>query len=519
MSRPNCVLTWTAGGQERTAELGEGDTTIGRSPDACVIVIDNERVSRRHAVARPADNTWTITDLGAANGTFVNGERLLRDEPRVLADGDVIRVGAVELKTRLVAPPSPPIVFEQEELIKGATMSLPLDDVKALLSGGAVWITDLFNEAAEGLLSSSSLDAMLDTVLALIFKHLPAQRGSVCLYERDGETLVHRASRTARGITEEPLRLSQTIVDKAVHGREAFLYQRGVGFGQESVSILQLEIRSAMCAPLVSGNKVVGLVYADTTNLARLFEDQHLKIFSTLAKLSAVAVEEARLRDEIVREQAIRESLARYSGKAVVDRIMASTGGQMIVDEAEVSVLFADLVGFTSLAENLSPSEVTRVLNGVFDHLTQAVFECEGTLDKFIGDEVMAFFGAPLPQPDHAVRAVRAAMRLQEKLHDYNSAHPEQKPLEMRIGINSGSVVVGDIGSIERKDYTVIGDTVNTAKRIESMGTGKGEIVIGPATYAAVKDAFRCEALPPIELKGKRGSVQTYRVTVEKVRS
>ena len=510
MSRPGCVLTWTAGGKDHTAELSDGETVLGRAPEMSNVVIDNERVSRRHALVRPAGAAWTIIDLGAANGTFVNGERLARDEPHTLADGDTIRLGAVELKCALTAPPAPPIVFDQEE-IKGATTILPLDDVRALI-GGAVWIADLFNEAAEGLLSSPSLDAMLDTVLALVFKHLPAQRGSVCMYDRDGATLVQKASRTARGITEEPLLLSQTVVEAAVRDRKAFLYRRGLSENPESRSIVALEIRSAMCAPLVSGDKVVGLLYADTKNLIQPFDDQHLKVFSTLAKLSAVAVEEARLREEIVREQSIREGLSRYSGKAVVDRIMASTGGQMIVDEAEVSVLFADLVGFTSLAENLSASEVTRVLNGVFDHLTRAVFECEGTLDKFIGDELMAFFGAPLPQPDHAIRAVRAALRLQEKLRDYNAAHPDQKPLEMRIGINSGSVVVGDIGSFERKDYTVIGDTVNTAKRIESTAASPGDIVIGASTYEVVKDLFTCEPLKPVELKGKRGAMQTYRV-------
>jgi adenylate cyclase len=511
VSRPACVLAWTAGGKSHTAELTEGETILGRAPEPKGVVIDHERVSRTHAVVRPSGAAWTITDLGAANGTFVNGARLARDHPHTLADGDIVRLAGVEVTCRLVAPPAPPIVFEQED-VRGATSVLSLDDVRAIIGGGGAWIADLFSEAAEGLLSSPSLDAMLGTVLALVFKHLPAERGSVCLYEKDGGVLVHRASRTAKGVAEEPLRLSQTIVDRAVRDRQAFLYQRGLGANQESMSIVALEIRSAMCAPLVSGEKVVGLLYADTKNLLKPFDDQHLKVFSTLAKLSAVAVEEARLRDAIVREQAIRESLARYSGKAVVDRIMASTGGQMIVDEAEVSVVFADLVGFTSLAENLSPSEVTRVLNGVFDHLTRAVFECEGTLDKFIGDEVMAFFGAPLPQPDHAVRAVRAAMRLQEKLREYNAAHPDQKPLEMRIGINSGSVIVGDIGSLERKDYTVIGDTVNTAKRIEAFATGRGEIVIGPSTYEAVKACFRCEPLAPIELKGKRGALQAYRV-------
>ncbi|MGE0703788.1 MAG: adenylate/guanylate cyclase domain-containing protein, partial [Vicinamibacterales bacterium] len=215
----------------------------------------------------------------------------------------------------------------------------------------------------------------------------------------------------------------------------------------------------------------------------------------------------------IERERSIRDNLARYSDRAVVDRIMASQSGQMIVEEAEVSVIFADLSGFTTMSENLTPSEVTGVLNGVFDKLTRAIFEHEGTLDKFIGDEVMAFFGAPLPQPDHALRAVNAALLLQKRLEEYNAEHADRAPLAMRIAINSGTVVAGDIGSLERRDYTIIGDTVNTAKRIESTATGRGEIVVGPGTYEMIKDHFTCRAQDPVPLKGKQKTIVTYVVT------
>jgi adenylate cyclase len=185
----------------------------------------------------------------------------------------------------------------------------------------------------------------------------------------------------------------------------------------------------------------------------------------------------------------------------------------MIVDEVEVSVMFADLSGFTTLSEQLTPSQVTGVLNGVFDKLTRAIFEYEGTLDKYIGDEVMAFFGAPLPQADHAVRAVKAAILLQQRLEEYNADHPDQAPLAMRIAINSGTVIAGDIGSLERRDYTIIGDTVNTAKRIESTATSRGQIVVGPKTYEAIKDQFNCTPQDPVPLKGKQRAVQTYVVT------
>lgn len=528
MSAGRCVLNYVLDGVAHSVEVkaSSTETTIGRSPAHSDVVVASQDVSRKHAVVRHEQGRWSIIDSGAANGTFVNGRRLTKGEPYPLKDGDAIVLGTVLMACAIVDAPapgtSPPLVtlrptgavqFEEDD--RGVTeAALPLDDLGTVL-GGAGWIVDLFSEVAEGLLASTTLDVTLEHVLTLVFNHVPAHRGSIWLYDAEGR-LVHRASRTSKGASGEAPRLSQTIVQRAVADRQAFLYRRDNMTGREAESIVALEIRSAMCVPLVSGDKVVGLLYADTRNLAAPFTNEHLKLVSTLAKLSAVGVEQAYLREDIERERAIRDNLARYSDASVVDRIMASKSGQMIVDEADVSVIFADLSGFTTLSEQLSPSEVTGILNSVFDKLTRAIFHHEGTLDKFIGDEVMAFFGAPLPQADHALRAVRAALLLQERLAEYNAEHPDREPLAIRIAINSGTVVVGDIGSHERRDYTIIGDVVNTAKRIESTATARNQIVIGPATHEAVKDEFDCTPQEPIPLKGKQQVVRTYIVNHKK---
>jgi adenylate cyclase len=226
-----------------------------------------------------------------------------------------------------------------------------------------------------------------------------------------------------------------------------------------------------------------------------------------------VAVEQASLRDGLRREQDIRTRLARYSSPAVVDRIVSdsSESATMSTEEADVTVVFADLTGFTTMAETLEPGETVRVLNQVFERMTEAIFEFEGTLDKFRGDGLMAFFGAPLHLPDHAQCAVAAAVRMQELLAELNS-YSEDRQLQMRIGINSGNVVVGDIGSPQRKDYTVIGDMVNTASRLESSVALPGEVVIGEETWRRVRGRFDCEPLEPARLKGKRKLVQPYKV-------
>jgi adenylate cyclase len=254
----------------------------------------------------------------------------------------------------------------------------------------------------------------------------------------------------------------------------------------------------------------------DRQSSAHPFDMAQLQALSTLALLAAIAVEQASLRDDVRREQERRGRLARYSSPAVVERILEAPGSAtslMVADEGEISVVFADLTGFTTMAERLPPSEVVLILNQVFERLTSAVFALDGTLDKFRGDGMMAFFGAPLAMPDHAERAVEAALRMQEALEALNEARQGVRPIRMRIGVNSGSAVIGDIGSPQRKDYTVIGDVVNIASRLESSVAQPGQVVIGEATWQAAQNRFHADALEAVMLKGKRKSVQPYLIT------
>jgi adenylate cyclase len=276
-----------------------------------------------------------------------------------------------------------------------------------------------------------------------------------------------------------------------------------------------MEIHSAMCAPLLRQGKVSGYLYVDRQSASRGFEMPQLEALSILALLAAIAVEQAALRDDVRREQERRQRLARYSSAAVVERILEAPGagtGAMAADEGEVSVLFADLAGFTDLAERLPPSEVILILNEVFERLTSAVFALDGTLDKYSGDGMMAFFGAPLAMPDHASRAVEAALRMQEAVAALNAERDGAEPIRMRIGVNSGTVVVGDVGTPQRKDYTVIGDVVNVASRLESSVASPGEVIIGEATWQLAGHAFLCEPLGEVKLKGKQEGARPYRV-------
>jgi len=164
------------------------------------------------------------------------------------------------------------------------------------------------------------------------------------------------------------------------------------------------------------------------------------------------------------------------------------------------------------MSESMAPRDVTAMLNELFQMLTEEVFREGGTLDKFIGDALMVFFGAPIPQHDHALRAVRAARGMLGRLEQFNAARPPAARLGLRIGINTGPVVVGDVGALQRRDYTVIGDTVNVASRLESSVARVGQVVIGPETYAGVRESFACHPIDPLVLKGKTQSFQPFLV-------
>ena len=166
-------------------------------------------------------------------------------------------------------------------------------------------------------------------------------------------------------------------------------------------------------------------------------------------------------------------------------------------------MLFADIGGFTSMSERMSPSAVALLLNDYLSRMTDVIFKYEGTLDKYIGDAIMAVFGAPLDMPDHAERAIRTALEMQERLAEWNAERKEGPAFRVRIGINSGKAVAGEIGSVNKKEYTVLGDTVNIASRLESSVAKPGMVVVGENTYRHGRGPVRVPAAGVLHPQGQ----------------
>src|SRR5882762_1338781 len=227
--------------------------------------------------------------------------------------------------------------------------------------------------------------------------------------------------------------------------------------------------------------------------------------------------EVAKLNASIAALEAQRTTL----GDAVVDPAIGALRQQIsqlsAVKEKEapederklVTIVFADISGFTALSEKKDPEEVREMMNACFQSLVPIVQKYEGTIDKFIGDEIMALFGAPIAHEDDPERALRAALEMMDAITAVNRQHGTE--LGIHIGINSGPVIAGQIGSENRRDYSVMGDAVNLAARLEDASS-RGEIFVGPSTYQQTTHLFEFEEIPPLTLKGKEAPVQVHRL-------
>jgi class 3 adenylate cyclase len=173
--------------------------------------------------------------------------------------------------------------------------------------------------------------------------------------------------------------------------------------------------------------------------------------------------------------------------------------------------MFVDLVGFTAMSESLDPPMVAATLNEFFSEMTDVIFDHHGTLDKFLGDGLLAVFGAPLPQADHAANAVRAAIHMRRVLRGLNARRSEA-PLEMRVAVHTGRALTGDIGSPKRRDFTVLGDVVNTASRMESSVSQPGQIVISRETLEQSGGGFAVTPLGSFTLRGRQSAVDVFAV-------
>jgi len=218
--------------------------------------------------------------------------------------------------------------------------------------------------------------------------------------------------------------------------------------------------------------------------------------------------------DDISEAEILRDTFGRFLSQQVMEKILSDADLRSLRSaRRDVTVLFADMRDFTAFAEQHPPEQVVDVLNAYFDVMVQVLFEYQGTLDKFLGDGILALFGTPLVQSDHPQRAVQVALDMQRAATRLNATRQRrgQPTLHIGIGINSGEAIVGNIGSEKRMEYTVIGDMVNVAQRLQALARG-GEIVIGASTLPHVQSLVTVYDTVETHVKGRRQPVLAHRI-------
>jgi adenylate cyclase len=231
-------------------------------------------------------------------------------------------------------------------------------------------------------------------------------------------------------------------------------------------------------------------------------------VFAILLSFLAVIV--YRIMTEEKDKRRIRDMFGKYVSPSVVDQILQNPPELGGVDK-ELSVFFSDIRGFTTLSESLTPQELINHLNLYLTAMTDVILEYQGTLDKYIGDSIMCFWGAPLPQAEHAILACKCALRQMQVLEELNAGFSQDRKINIGIGINSGIMTVGNMGSLGRMNYTLAGDNVNLGARLE--GTNKQyltNIIMSEYTYGLVKGRVLARELDNIRVKGKNKHVQIY---------
>jgi len=532
------ILQFEEGGATKELEVNEPELVIGRAPD-CGLVINAPGISRRHCAIRREQDGVYIQDLDSKNGTRVNSvevaraklkpndkvmvaEKVLLFEPRDMPSQDFKIATDESITDRMVELSEERQLNEEQGTIMRKAHEA--QDIIAPAVGqrgaDAQRIVAVVVEVAKALIAVKSVDEIIAKVMNLIFEHLPADRGCLLLRDQTGELrpkVVHRRSERS---SQEAIRISRTIVNKALDDGMAILTQDAQldpSFSA-SESIRFLGIKSAMCAPLFHQGKSIGIIYLDSPTSAAMFGQPDLDLLTAMANFAAVGIEQAQLSEKVQQEKTRRERLARYHSPSVVTRILDDVDrGEkedllLEPEEREVTILFADIVGFTPMSARMEPRRVADLLNGYFSEMTEIIFKYEGTLDKYIGDAIMAVFGAPNVMPDHPYRAVCAALDMLERLEALNQKRSQDPRFSIRIGINTGRAVAGDIGSSQRMEYTVLGNTVNLASRIESMASKPNQVVVGEDTYRCISDGFVCDDMGPIQLKGIEDKANVYRI-------
>jgi len=544
-----------ASGRQAQHQLNSRVTCmIGRAPDNQV-VLDDPRASRHHAHIQPGDDgSFTLIDgvfvngqiKRSANKVFINGEQKFEHQ---LNDGDRVTIGASTLRfeqpkeertadlsfddkplghTQLLMSAKDVITTvlrQSDPSISGGTVLPRGDKVLESLQRKANILAEIY-EMSKALGAGFDLDRIFKMATDIIFRSTPADRVVALLTESvvtdqsaDNAKLFPIATRARDAKLEahaHKMTIGRTITRKVMKERVALLSQDAAADEQFAGvdSIVSQGVRSTICAPLVTESGVHGALYADRLDPFSAFKPDDLELISAVAAQTAIAVENVRAHERLAKEEVARANYSRFLPEYVVKQMLENPESFKLGGVTQtITVLFADIRGFTRISEHAPPEKIVQLLNRYFSAMTDIIFAHGGTLDKYLGDGLMALFGAPTVTPKDAANAMAAAVAMQRRMLSINDElHAEGYPeIGIGIGLHTGEVIVGYIGSERRSEYTAIGDTVNTASRLESNAKA-GEILVSEVTANAARSRYQLAPRDPISVKNRVQPVTLFEI-------
>lgn len=562
------------GGSPREFDLEPGKNyTIGRSNEN-TIILNDRRVSRKHAHIVADGDKFRLVDGYYENGAlkrsvnhvFVNGSPVLE---KPLDQGDVVIIGESQLMfldvlpqpfipehhvnyasaAPAVARSAPTIAdsnpkgidFDDKPLgqtqmkisaneIIGRQSHLSMDssvpspeEIKDLRRKAKM--LELLYEMSRSLGTVFDLKEIFDRATDLIFRGSPADRVVALLADEtlDGKILdyslvpvsVKTRDQKIEAMTDS-LTISRTITQKVMREKVALLSQDAKTDAQflGAESIVSQGVRSTICAPLITESNVHGVIYADRLDPFAAFTQDHLELISAVAAQTAVTVETVKAHKKLAREEVARANYSRFMPEYVVKQLLQNPDSFRLGGVNQVvTVLFADIRGFTAISEREKPEKVVGLLNKYFSAMSDIIFAHGGTLDKYIGDGLMAIFGAPTVGEEDALNAVKAAVTMQKQIAKLNDELRSEgyEGISIGIGLHTGEATIGYIGSEKRSEYTAIGDTVNLAARLESNAIG-GQVLMSEATAAASGNLIPVNQREPLTVKNRTQPVNVLEV-------
>ncbi len=499
--------------------------SVGRHPNNTIQILDRI-ASKEHCRIQLENGGYVLHDLGSLNGTYVNSARVSQHN---LQTGDEILIGSTkllfldrissdEMLGRVTMTPGMLQSHIRTKLAPQVDQSFvpekAIQDIEHLRRDYEKLRIGYELQRSIGI--ELDLDKLLGKILDRAFEMLAADRGVVLLFD-DNDQLQPRAVKTRKARGDENIVLSSSIINEVVREKAAVLSSDAAidSRFKGSHSVIMQGIRSTMAVPIIVGGQLFGIMILDSQIATNAFGEKDLQLFTGIANQAALSIQNVKLAKKIEAEAQMRAKFERMMSPILAEQVLSgklevTKGGEL----REATVLFADIRGFTPLSEGLGAQDVVAMLNEYFEMMIEIVFHNEGTLDKFIGDEIMVLYGAPTSRADDPVRAVRTALEMQAALIEFNRTRQAEGmvPILIGVGINTGEVVAGYMGSTRTMEYTAIGDTVNTGSRLCSIAKA-GEIIVSESTWARVESQFEAVPLAPTKVKGKAAPLRIFNVT------